>query len=169
MANTYTLIQAQTLGSSAASVTFSSIPGTYTDLKVLVSTRSTRTGGATSDEMRVAFNGLTTNQTTRALQGSGSAASSYTDTRVTIGIAPTSTTTSDTFGNTEFYIPNYTSSNFKSSSADSVSENNATVAFATLWANLWSSTAAITSIEFTLANASYAQHSTFYLYGIKNS
>jgi hypothetical protein len=36
MANTYTLIESQVLGSAAASVTFSAIPATYTDLVLKV-------------------------------------------------------------------------------------------------------------------------------------
>jgi hypothetical protein len=56
------------------------------------------------------------------------------------------TATANTFGNTEFYIPNYTSSNYKSFSVDGVTENNATAAFA-LYAGLWSNTAAITSFR----------------------
>jgi hypothetical protein len=40
MANTYTLIASNTLGASAASVTFSAIPSTYTDLVVRYSAAS---------------------------------------------------------------------------------------------------------------------------------
>ena len=63
MANTYTLIQAQTLVSSAASVTFSSIPGTYTDLKIVASSRNASTFGTSY----VRFNGTTTGYTYRRL------------------------------------------------------------------------------------------------------
>jgi hypothetical protein len=44
MANTYTLIESQVLGSSAASVTFSAIPATYTDLVLKFSSRNDDTG-----------------------------------------------------------------------------------------------------------------------------
>jgi hypothetical protein len=65
------------------------------------------------------------------------------------------------------YIPNYTSSTNKSISFDIVSENNATLAYATLEAWLWSQTAAITSIGFTgLYGGSIASNSTFSLYGL---
>ena len=42
MANTYTLISSNVLGSSAASITFSAIPATYTDLVVRVTSRVDR-------------------------------------------------------------------------------------------------------------------------------
>jgi hypothetical protein len=77
--------------------------------------------------------------------------------------------TASTFANNEVTIPNYTSSNFKSYSVDSVTENNATQAYAIFVAGLWSNTAAITSITLGLSSANFVQYSTAYLYGIKNS
>ena len=59
MAKAYTLIQAQTLTSSAASVTFSNIPQNYTDLIVKISGRATSTSG-TSRAIRLEINGDTT-------------------------------------------------------------------------------------------------------------
>lgn len=58
MANTYTLISSNTLTSSAASVTFSSIPATYTDLVLRISSR-TDAAGATAT-VAAQFNGDTT-------------------------------------------------------------------------------------------------------------
>ena len=144
----HVLLERIQLSADTASVLIDNIPQTgYTDLKLVATARSTRSGGVTTDEIRVAFNGLTTNQSTRVLQGSGSGSPvSYTDTRVTLGIAPTASTTSLTFGNAEMIIPNYTSNVIKYSSAESVSENNATAAYQNLWSNIWSSTAAISSI-----------------------
>ena len=54
MATTYTLITSQTLASSAASVTFSSIPSTYTDLVLRVSARTDN--AAVSDGFYVGLN-----------------------------------------------------------------------------------------------------------------
>ena len=51
------LISSQTLGSSAASVTFSSIPATYTDLVLKVSVRSDV--AATADTLFMQFNSIT--------------------------------------------------------------------------------------------------------------
>ena len=172
MPTNYVLLRATKLTADTASVTFDSIPQTgYTDLKLVATARSTRSGGVTTDEIRIGFNGLTTNQTTRVLQGAGSGSvASYTDTRVTMGIAPTASTTSSTFGNAEIIIPNYTSGVVKYSTAESVSENNATAAYQNFWSNLWSSNAAITSITLSLATGpSFATGSTFYLYGLAAS
>ena len=75
--------------------------------------------------------------------------------------------TSSTFGNTEIYIPNYTSSNYKSLYSDSVTENNGTQILLGLNHSLWANTAAITSITIaTATGGNYVQNSSFYLYGI---
>jgi hypothetical protein len=170
MATTLNLIAKQTVGSGgASSVTFSSIPQTFTDLKVVCSVRYS-TGSQIGTATWIQLNGLTTNQTSRMLSGNGASASSYTDTKI-FAQSNGSSSTASTFGNSEFYIPNYTSSNNKSISIDGVSENNATTAYAELAAGLWSSSAAITSIVLKEYNGSYtiAEGSEFTLYGISSS
>jgi hypothetical protein len=170
MANTYQLIEAKTLGTTTASVTFSSIPATYTDLKVVISARGDFSGLGSS--YKLSFNGSSSNFSIRALEGAGSGTpSSFTGTQY-VGSAVGSTATASTFNNGEIYIPNYTSTtNAKSFSVDAVSENNATEAYADLIAGLWNpgTQAAIYSIGLTPTSGNFVQYSTFYLYGIKNS
>ena len=71
--STYTPIAAQTLGSSAASVTFSSIPVTFTDLIIITSP----VHSSTIDNIQVQFNSDTaTNYSRTRLIGNGTTASS---------------------------------------------------------------------------------------------
>lgn len=161
------LIESQSLQASAASVTFSSIPQTYKSLMLLWSARSARTV-VNTDDMVVGFNGVNTNLSGRYLWGTGSAAASGTDTQVLVGEYPTSTATALTFANCCICIPNYASTTInKAFSADTVGENNGTLAYTTLAAGLWSSTAAITSITLKTGSASSMDFgSTFQLYGL---
>jgi hypothetical protein len=168
MANTYTLIASSTVGSGgAANIEFTSIPGTYTDLLVLTSARSTRNSD-TIDDYVIRFNDSTTSYSAKRLYGNGSSAVSDSPTDIR-GFAVADNSTSNTFSNNTFYIPNYTSSNYKSVSIDGVNENNSSTAFLGLVAGLWSNTAAITKITLLANNGNLMQYSTAYLYGIKNS
>jgi len=168
MPNTFELIASSTVGAGgAASITFSSIPSTFTDLVVKLSSRSSDSIVATGVIMQ--FNGSSASLTYRNLEGDGSTAASYNGTTGRIGVTNAATSTASTFGNLEAYIPNYAGSTNKSSSIDSVQENNATTAYADLHANLWSNTAAITSIALTLQTGNFVQHSTAYIYGVKNA
>jgi hypothetical protein len=165
MANTYVKIGSTvTVGAGgAASISFSSIPSTYTDLQMLYSIRNT----ADVNTFALTINGVSTNQTARRISGSGSAASSSTYTEIQ---GNASSATANTFSNGSIYIPNYTSSNNKSISIDVVSENNATLAYANLEAWLWSQTSTITSLGFSgLYGGTLAQYSTATLYGILKS
>lgn len=171
--NTMTLIEAKTLTSTTASITFTAIPQTYTDLKIVYSARSTASTGAEGFDATISFNGATTNRSSRVLRGSGSTASSNiisdpTDFRLLRAIQPSDYTAS-VFSNTEIYIPNYTSSNLKTFSVDGAAENNATATGMSLISGLWSDTAAITSITIGGMNGSLTADSNFYLYGIKSS
>jgi hypothetical protein len=163
---TMTLISTITVGSGgASSIDFNSIPGTYTDLQVLVSARFGNSQVATVTWIQ--FNGSTSNQSSRMLNGNGSGASSYTDTKI-FGQSNGANATANTFGNTSFYIPNYAGSTNKAMSIDGVAENNASNAFQELVAGLWSNTSAITSITLKEYNGTgtFAQDSTASLYGI---
>ena len=169
MANTYTLISSVTVGSGgAANIEFTSIPSTYTDLVVKLSARSARSAAGT-DFVQINFNSSASNFTARGLESNGATASSFTDT-VFLGAISSAGGTASTFGSLELYIPNYASSNNKSFSTDSVSENNATTAYTELTAGLWSQTTAISSIKILSATANnFLQYSTAYLYGISNA
>jgi hypothetical protein len=179
---TFTQIgSAVTVGSGGvASITFSSIPQTYTDLKIILSARLSANGD-TFGNTKISFNGTPagTVYSARNIRGNGSAVASQTNASedsITNNYSVNgSTTTASTFSNTEIYIPNYTSTSYaKSLSIDNVTENNATAAWATMYAGLWNpgTQAAITSIVLTSnynPSELYAQHSTAYLYGVSNA
>jgi len=168
MANTYKLIEAKTLGSAVSSVTFSSIPGTYTDLNLVCSIRTSRS--AVAENILIGFNGSTSSFSAKTLGGQGNSGVDNLTTARLIGPADGDNATASTFANMSVYIPNYTSSDYKSYSADAVMEDNAALAFAYLTAGLWSNTASITSIELTTAlSNNFKTNCTFYLYGISNS
>jgi hypothetical protein len=166
MANTYIKIASVTVGSGGSTtIDFTSIPSTYTDLKLVSSLR----GDANTVDMTYTFNGLTTNQTGRLLRGNGSSAATGTDTLI-YGLQNASTYTASTFTNSELYIPNYASSNNKSMSQDGATENNATLSYTYLVAQLWSASAAINAISLVAGSSGkFVQYSTATLYGIKNS
>lgn len=168
MPTTMKLIAKNVLSSSASSVTFSDIPGTYTDLVLLSSARTNRNDGTLTDGIKIRFNGdtATGNYSERRLYSTGSTVVSNTE--VAFGGYTTVTgTTADTFGNSAAYIPNYAGSTKKSLSVESVTENNATAAFILIDAVLWQGTDAITSIALTPdVGTNFVSGSSFYLYGI---
>lgn len=174
MANTYTLIASNTLSSSAASVTFSSIPGTYTDLVLRMSVRTIT--NSSSEVVLLRFNSDTTgNYSFTFLTGDGStAASSRGSNQTYIYFSGTASGngTSNTFSNAEIYIPSYTAAQNKSIGVFPVTENNATSTTTKIepTSGLWRNTAAISSISILgTVGAGLATGSSFFLYGIKSS
>ena len=173
MPTTYEAIATVTVGSGgAASIDFTSIPATFTDLAIKLSARSNYSN--VNDYASFTINGNTASLSNRFLYatgttvGSGSYGSPANKIQGTIGGA---TATSSTFGSFEMYIPNYAGSSNKSISVDSVTENNATNQ-GEFWlsAGLWANTSAITSINIApYYGTLFAQYSTATLYGIKNS
>ena len=164
MATTYEPIATQTLGSAAASVTFSSIPATYTDL-VLISTPIVT--AATTFAMR--FNSdSTSNYSWTVLIGDGTSATSTrgaTQTELRISYAATSRTTNTT--NIVTQIMNYANS---TTYKTAISRDNAASDGTGAIVGLWRATpAAITSITITPNSGGTIINtgSTFTLYGIK--
>jgi hypothetical protein len=168
MANTFELIAAITVGSGgAASIDFTSIASTYTDLCVKITARSS--SSPTPSGVYIGFNGSTASFTDKYLEGNGATVASSSLARY-LGTETGTGYTANTFSNIEVYIPNYANTSYnKSFSADGVSENNATTAYATFNAGLWSNTAAINQVTLTLGSGNFAQYSTAYLYGVKNA
>jgi hypothetical protein len=160
------IIQHQELASAQASIIFSSIPQTYTDLVLVYSGRfSSGTGG----DVKIEFNGVTTGYSYRQIFGNGSSAgSSSGSSGGYAGRVVAANLTSNTFSSVQVCIPNYANGNQKTFSVDSVDENNATLASQNIIAGLWSGTNAISSLVLTDfgGSLSFAQYSSFTLYGI---
>ena len=163
MPSTYTPIQTTTLGSAAATITFSSIAGIYTDLILVSSFKRTTTNSA-----RFRFNSDSgTNYSDTAVYGNGTTASSQ---RSTSGIGGflfdyfSSSTTN--FILSTLHIMNYSNTTtFKTSIERSNDAAQGTAAIVTLWR----STSAITSITLDANAGNYDVGSTFTLYGIASA
>ena len=180
MATTMKLIAKQTLGSNTATVTFSSIPATYTDLYVAFTWRSTAAGSGAG----LRFNSDTgSNYSYRGVRCEGSTVESFNSATWTTNFGTaydefifwgvtTSAHTSNTFASGGIYIPNYAGSTNKSISIDTVGESNSsTVNSIYSVAGLWSNTSAISTITFIVdpyasGSPSIASGSSFFLYGI---
>lgn len=174
MPATYTLINSNVLTSSAASVTFSSIPATYTDLVLRCSIRSNDVTGNPDGYIRI--NGSTSALgSTTTLAGTGAAAASYSYTaQANVKLITTlngSNSTANTFASTEIYIPNYagTTDNKVVSSFAAQEGNVASPVYITAHAGLWRATTAISQIDYFPASGNLASGSSFYLYGISNT
>jgi len=178
MAATYNLIASSTFTASATTVTFSSIPATYTDLLIRL---SARTDAATSTDalFSVRFNGDSSSIYSDTVAygtgvANGTARTTVTNT-MDNGTQPAAGATSNTFGCAEIYIPSYRISQSKPLSTFSASETNATTATAWFFngadAGLYRSNTAISSITIGAyaSGANFISGSSFYLYGIKNS
>ena len=168
---TYTLISSNVLASSAASVTFSSIPATYTDL---VLRYSARCDAAVTERLAyIELNATASGISETYLSGDGASATSFRATsQPFIGYlrVPGTSGTASTFSSGEFYIPSYTVSQNKPMSVFDVAERNNATAYILAEAVLWSNTSAITQIKFGLdGSGSLVSGSSFYLYGISNA
>jgi hypothetical protein len=158
MPSTYTPIATQTLGSASSTVTFSSIPATYTDLIIILNGQST-TG---TPEIITRFNSDTGSNYSRTfVLGDGSLTSSGRSTSQTY-FAPASIETGNTI--IIFNIMNY-SNTTTNKTAICRATLPAQIAAATV--GLWQSTAAINTIAISTASSTFVAGSTFTLYGIK--
>lgn len=169
----YELIEHRVLSTNASSITFSNIPQTYTDLYLVVSARSTRTDQGPRSVLAVQFNGVTTGYSYRRLFGiptlatgsdNGSGADSF-----LLGYQSSNATTANTFGNASLYLPNYTSNQNKSGNSESVGEGNESPVGLAIQSNLWSNTAAITSLTIYDPSYNLMQNSSATLYGVNRT
>lgn len=166
MTATYDSIATTTIGTATNTVTFSSVPSTYTDLVLIVN------GGTSTDAyfyLRLGTGGSTdtgNNYSTTYLSGSGSTAfSGRTSNTNTIGIAydyglPTNTSNF----NAIIHIMNY--ANTTTNKTVIARANNAANGTSTS-VGLWRNTGAINTVNLWPSGGNFNSGTTFSLYGIK--
>ena len=161
MATTYTPIATTTLASAAASYTFSSISGSYTDL-ILVANAQTTTS---QDALRAQFNSDTgTNYSYTQLYASTSAASNRGTSQTGVRILNGATNSGSEYGIGTTHFLNYSNTTTYKSSLTRTNSNY----IASSFVGLWRSTAAITSITiYPESGGNILTGSSFTLYGIK--
>ena len=173
MANTYTLISSNVLTGSAASVTFSAIPSTYTDLVLRYSGRVNVASYSANLTMTLNGSSSAVYSRTDVRADSSTATSARTSSATSFSIRSIicGTSESNTFSTAEIYIPNYLVSANKAISTVGATEGNTSTAgtvYQNMAAALFSDTTAISSIALS-SSADFVSGSSFYLYGIKNS
>jgi hypothetical protein len=152
---TYTPLATVTLGGTASSVTFSSIPATYRDLICVVN------AGCNGSNITARLNGDSgSNYSYVYMFGNGSTATSAAGTLTQMqgaGMA-NSLTQMSIFSLFDYSATDKHKTAFFRDSVPSLSVS--------VWANRWANTAAVTSIVFGTTNNPYIAGSTFSLYGV---
>jgi len=167
MASTYEKIATTTLGSASATVTFSSIPATYTDLMLIAKTSQDGSAAAT---LYVRFNSDTNqNYSFTRIFGDGSTAYSGREYNATAGgVAIIGNQTIDSAGTSIVNILNYANSTTYKTCISRGSDVAST--YVSAYCTLWRSTSAITNIDLKFGSTggfvNARSGSTFTLYGI---
>lgn len=164
MPSTYEKIATNTVsGTSTTTVTFSSIPSTYTDLVMVVR------GGCDNGSLRMQFNSDTgTNYSVTVMAGTGSAANSTRQSNqnaiLIAGIYAAATATSNSITQIQNYSNTTTYKTALSRNNEATGETNASV-------GMWRNTAAISTVSITAINGTgtWFNGSTINLYGIKSA
>lgn len=174
VATNFDSIQTYTVGAGGqASITFSSISGTYKHLQIrYIARNTTSSGGGAEENVRLRVNGVTTaNYPWHILEGDGAtayASAATTDTSLFVGRIAQNTATASTFGVNVIDILDYTNTNkYKTiRSLQGMDRNGA--GYVGLFSGFnTTNTNAITSIDIFPQAGSFAQYSHFALYGIK--
>ena len=157
MTATYEKIATTTLGSAPATVTFSSIPGTYTDLVLII-----RGGTTSASSVQIQYNGDTgSNYSNTAMWGYGSGQGSSRNSNATKGEIGGSWSGITVFVHN---IQNYSNTTTYKTSSGRYSDATDTVGASVV---LWRSTAAINQIVLTNNGTTYVSGTDITLYGIK--
>lgn len=151
--STYTPIATQTVASSTASVTFTSIPQNYTDLVLVFS-------GVGGNNISLQFNGDTSaSYSITRIQGDGSTAGSSRYNSVTSMYGPYSATQNTTI----WQIPNYTNETLYKTG---LAKGGGAGTQVELYTGLWQKQNPITSITVVTPSANISAGSVISIYGI---
>lgn len=151
-----------------AAIEFTVIPQIYTDLRIMLSARSSNSG--TRNDVNLTFNSDASSSYAyqRLIGYDSNQYYANTGTGLNTGFTTTGNgATANTFGNTEIYIPNYRSYTTKSWYTNCVSENNSGTSWIVhLNGHTFANTLPISSIRLDFASGSFMQYSSATLYGI---
>lgn len=162
------LIQNVTVGSGgAASIAFTSIPATFTDLLLVTSLRD-NTGSTGWENAFIYPNNSSSNMVSKFLfgWGSGNVGSGTNTPAVIYHQTGRGGNTANTFSSSNVYFCNYASSTTKSMSADTSVERNDIAGINAITSAIWSDNTPISSLYITAATGLFVQYSSASLYGI---
>jgi hypothetical protein len=154
---TYTPLATVTLGSAAASVTFSSIPATYRDLVIVFD--ASITSGATAD-YQVLLNSSTTTYNQSYTYGNGTTISGFTESNLSYAPLGRASTAK---GVQVWNFMDYSANDRHKIILD---RGNAAGADLLMRSVRWNNTSVITSIQIALPGTTIAAGTTVNLYGI---
>ena len=171
-ASSYESIQSHQLATDQASITFGSIPQTYSHLQIRLLTRLTATG-ATPNDFKLNINGTTSTYRDHHLNGNGSAVTANNDTTTYFPIYnfPRAGQLADTFGAAILDFQDYasTTKNKVFRMMSGFDDNTGANGQIWLYSGLWVNTNAITDLVFAPQSGNFKSGSTFALYGIKGA
>jgi hypothetical protein len=169
---TYTLISSVTTSGSQATVTFSSIPGTYKALKLRWVARS-NLAATDADQLIVQFNGDTgANYYWSRVGNAGTSTTAFasganSDTGVTVAYVSAATSPANSMGVGEAEIPYYASASFTKGGWSDNSAQGAAAVYQAKHGFSWTGTAAITSLTVRLsASNTFVNGSIIELIGV---
>jgi len=154
-------------GGGSASISFTSIPATFTHLQIRAISRNTTSNNQSS---KLIFNSDSgSNYSYHRLYGTGSGTGADATANASGVLIAVETNTSSTFGASVIDVLDYqNTSKYKTTRSLTGWENNSDGRLFFLSGN-WRSTSAITSITITPESNSFAEYSHFALYGIKGA
>jgi hypothetical protein len=173
-AGTFDSIATVTVGSGgSSSISFTSIPSTYQHLQLRMITRGTSTAAFNLD---FTFNNDSGSNygPSHYLEGDGATASAgvanaTSTTRITTFASPKSSATASVFGGFVVDVLDYANTNkYKTLRHFGGYDANGS-GFVDLDSGLWMSSSAINRLDITTGATSFAQYSSFALYGIKGA
>lgn len=168
MADTYEPIATTTLTTATATVSFTSIPSTYTHLVFIGTLANNNADAATTGAFRINSDSGG-NYSSCVIYTEGNTPTSFRTTSATVGEMWTITGNTDTNrkGVVTIHFNNYSDTSKYKSWVAQVTTPSSTAGYATAWGGLWKSTSAISRIDFGYMGIDWLAGSQFTLYGIK--
>jgi hypothetical protein len=167
MAVTYKLITKNVLSATTTTITLSSIPTTYTHLKLFISDRGS---SSTLDASEVWLNGGNSNSYVNGYMDANdggtprSGQAGYYQ-----NITVPSNYGTNIFGFTEIVIPNYTGSQEKNMASWFNTENSAVNQYNGMSRTFTAVTSAVSSLSLNIRNGTFVVGTSMHLYGLSNT